>query len=119
MIADPRHRARRRETSRAGRCSSTRCSDHGRNQLAQRLLVGALERVDDVAASEEEEGGHRRDAQLAREAGQLVDVDLDEDGRLGVLVRERLERRRDALARTAPRRREVCAPVGIGMGAGC
>lgn len=91
-----------------------RRSDHARHLLAQRLLVGAPQRVDDVAAAEEEEGRHRLDAQLASEARQLIDVHLDEDRRLGVLVCERLKRGRDALARTAPCRRKVCGLAGAG-----
>lgn len=57
--------------------------------------------ADLLATLEEDESGHGADAELLRDVGGLVDVDLDELG-AGVLVAVLLDLGRDGLARTAP-----------------
>ena len=76
-------------------------------ERTQPRLIRAAHRVDHLAAAEEEEGGHARDAELRRELAQPIDVDLDEEGRVSKLLSQRCKRRSDALARPAPHCGEV------------
>ena len=77
--------------------------------LGQQLLktsldtrgVGATDSLDDLAALVELESGHGGDTVFGGDAGELVDVDLDEADAL-VLVAQLLEDGRDGLAGTAP-----------------
>ena len=77
-----------------------------RNRLADFVLARARELVDLRALFVELEGRHRLDAACRGNLLKLVNVDLDKDD-VRHLPGQRLENGRDALARAAPRCREV------------
>jgi len=69
-------------------------------------LAGADHLVHLAAVLEEEEGGHGAHGKLSGEIADLVHVDLEEH-HVGVLLAHLLDGGRDALARAAPRGKEV------------
>lgn len=69
-------------------------------------LAGADHLVHLAAVLEEEEGGHGAHGKLSGEIADLIHVDLEEH-HVGVLLAHLLDGGRDALARAAPRGKEV------------
>lgn len=63
--------------------------------------VGTHDLVDLLAVLEEDEGGHSADAEFLGQVGDLINIDLDEEG-IAVLLGEFLDLGADDLARTAP-----------------
>src|SRR5690606_15243331 len=80
-----------------------------------RLGLGALDRLDDLAAHENVHGRDAHDAVAGGHAGVLVGVELDDLDLVTVVPRELLEDRGDGATRAAPRRPEVDEHGALGL----